>query len=516
MNANIRKRLAQCKRRIERRLDKNNNRRLRAPMLTASNIHYEIADRTRAIAAGGIGMIHLVVERLGLDEAIDRHLHVAEDPPALSRVGPRAEHRLQPAGRRRRAWSIWNCVRNDEVYLDALGARRIPDPDHGRRLLPSLRPLRHPLPCRRRFNDARLKVWRQQPEAFFDEAIIEADGTMVETDGECKQGMDINYKGQWGYHPLLISLANTGEPLYLRQSQRQPAQPRGAADYFDQADRLVSPGRVPQDPAPRRHRLHADGASWIAGTTRATCEFVFGIDAMPNLYELGRTPAGNRLETAASPAPSTKCKPRRATSGERQGTGRRGARVQEHPSRERARGRVHVLSRPSARRTYRVVVVWKDLEVTRTGRRSCSTDARCFFYITNDREAVGRRDRLQRQRPLQPGEPDPAAQERRACADGSGGQPCEQLGLHGHGLAGLEPEGLGGAAACPRRPLANSTARKSNAAADGLCHVSSCDDPDPGADRSRGRRIVYRSAVMEPLATRVLPPARSTAPAARC
>ena len=47
------------------------------------------------------------------------------------------------------------------------------------------------------------------------QAIIDADGTIAPTTGECKQGMDISYDGQWGYHPLLISLANTGEPLYL-------------------------------------------------------------------------------------------------------------------------------------------------------------------------------------------------------------------------------------------------------------------------------------------------------------
>src|SRR5262249_39794764 len=53
-------------------------------------------------------------------------------------------------------------------------------------------------------NDERLLVLGQQPDAFFDRAVIEADGTVVETTGKCKRGMDISYKGQWGYHPLLV------------------------------------------------------------------------------------------------------------------------------------------------------------------------------------------------------------------------------------------------------------------------------------------------------------------------
>ena len=65
------------------------------------------------------------------------------------------------------------------------------------------------------FNRVRMKVWRQQPDEFFDVAILEADGTMVETCGEKKQGIGMNYKKQWGYHPLVVTLANTGEPLYV-------------------------------------------------------------------------------------------------------------------------------------------------------------------------------------------------------------------------------------------------------------------------------------------------------------
>ncbi|WP_417745634.1 hypothetical protein [Rosistilla oblonga] len=36
------------------------------------------------------------------------------------------------------------------------------------------------------------------PTNSFDCAIIEADGTQIETSAEKKQGIDITYKGQWG------------------------------------------------------------------------------------------------------------------------------------------------------------------------------------------------------------------------------------------------------------------------------------------------------------------------------
>ena len=48
---------------------------------------------------------------------------------------------------------------------------------------------------------------------------------MVETGAEKKQGIGINYKGQWGYHPLVVTLAETQEVLYLANRSRQPALP---------------------------------------------------------------------------------------------------------------------------------------------------------------------------------------------------------------------------------------------------------------------------------------------------
>lgn len=86
------------------------------------------------------------------------------------------------------------------------------------------------------------------------------------TTGECKQGMDINHKSEWGYHPLLISLANTREPLYLlNRSGKRPSH-EGAAAY------LTAPSNYVVVPA---FAASACGATpifrrpciWTAGTT---------------------------------------------------------------------------------------------------------------------------------------------------------------------------------------------------------------------------------------------------------
>ena len=106
-------------------------------------------------------------------------------------------------------------LRNNETYLDALGAESIPDPttagDFCRRFdSPYKIGLLHDA-----IDEARLNVWKRQPDSFFDEAILDMDGHVLETTGSCKEGMDISYNGKWGYHALLVSLANTQEVLSI-------------------------------------------------------------------------------------------------------------------------------------------------------------------------------------------------------------------------------------------------------------------------------------------------------------
>jgi hypothetical protein len=401
VNPKIRKQIERRKRRIAQRLDKNDNRGCDRPMMTASNIHYEIAERTRATAAGGIGAMHLVVRKLELDEAIDRHLALLK----IHLPYHESDHVLSIAYNLLAGGSCLEhleLLRNDEGYLDALGARRIPDPttagDFCRRFeVDDIDRLQEV------FNETRLKVWRQQPEAFFEEAILEADGTMVETTGECKQGMDINYKGQWGYHPLVLSLANTGEPLYvLNRSGNRPSHEQ-AAGYFDRAIALCRRAGF------RRILLRGDTdfsqTEYLDRWDGDGVRFIFGIDATPALYEIAENlPKSAWKELDRPPKYAVKTRPRKRPENIKQQI------VEQRQFEDIRLAKEYVAKftyRPAkCRNNYSVVVVWKDLEVYQ-GQKKLFDDSVCFFYITNtwgmDSEDVvfGANDRCDQENLLQ-------------------------------------------------------------------------------------------------------------------
>ncbi len=315
MNPKIRRTLAARKRHIQKRLDPANSGGT-CPVLSASNIQYEIADRTRGISAGGIGAIHLMVKRLGLDTRINQKLDLFK----LYNPYSESDHVLNIAYNLLAGGSCLEHIelrRNDEVYLDALGAQRIPDPttagDFCRRFDAA-----KSLQLMEVINDTRLLVWREQPAEFFEEATIDADGTMVETTGECKAGTDINYKGQWGYHPLVVSLANTGEPLYLvNRSGNRPSH-EGAAAYLDRAIALCRRAGF------RKITLRGDTdftqTAHLDAWDEQGVRFVFGIDAMPNLYKIVENlpaSAWKRLERAPRYEVKTQPRTRPANGGDR-------------------------------------------------------------------------------------------------------------------------------------------------------------------------------------------------------
>jgi hypothetical protein len=376
----IRRQLAQRKRRIERRLDKNNLQGFEQPMFTASNIHYEISDRDRGIAHGGIGAIHALTNRLGLAEAIDRRLVLLK----IHLPYHESDHVLNIAYNSVCEGTCLEDIelrRNDEAFLDALGARRIPDPttagDFCRRFRDSA-----DIHCLQdAFHDTRLKVWAEQPDSFFEQAIIDMDGTLVGTTGSCKQGMDISYKGTWGYHPLVVSLANTGEVLSIvNRSGNRPSH-EGAAAEVDRCMAVCFKGGF------RRVLLRGDTDfsqterldGWSADPR---IRFCFGYDNCPNLVEIAdNLPpcAWKKLERPPRYEVATK-------------TRQRPENVKDRVVKQRKFDTLRLKSeevaefnyQPTAcKLEYRMVVVRKNITKEK-GEVRLHDEIRYFFYITND------------------------------------------------------------------------------------------------------------------------------------
>ena len=349
------------------------------PMLTASNIHYELADRAQGLGAGGMGAMHLLARRSGLIEAIDRRVHVLK----MHQPYHESDHVLNLAYNVLCGGTCLDDLelrRHDAAYLDGLGAERVPDPttagDFCRRFEASdIQAMMNAV------NDVRLNVWRAQPASFFEEAIIDADGTLIPTTGECKEGMDYSYKGVWGYHPLLVSLANTGEPLFVVNRPGNRPSHEGAAWYLDRSARLC------QKAGFQRILLRGDTdftqTRRLDGWDRAGYRFIFGIDARSNLVEwaenLPKT-AWKRLKRAVR---EVRTEPRL-----------RPPRIKDAVVRSRAFETIRLCSedvaafdyRPTfCKKTYRVVVVRKNLSIEK-GEQMLFDDVRYFFYLTNDRE----------------------------------------------------------------------------------------------------------------------------------
>jgi hypothetical protein len=379
VNANVHRQLNRRKRRILRRIENKPGVERPVPMMAASNIHYEIAERARGIAPGGIGAIHLLARKLGLIEDIDRDLHLLKrhQPYHESDHVLNIAYNLLAGGSRLEHLEV---RRNDEVYLDALGAQRIPDPttagDFCRRFTEG-----DVLQLMDTFNETRLRVWGQQPEAFFEEAFIDADGTLASTDGWCKQGVDIAYNGVWGYHPLVVSLANTAEPLFLvNRSGNRPSHEQ-ADVYLDKAAALCRRAgfrrityRGDTDFSQTRHLDR-----WDRGSIR----FIFGIAAMANLKGLaGHLDDLQYSELERPPRSTIRTVPRQAR--------------ERHKERIVAERQFETLKligeevaefeyRPVAcKKAYRVIVLRKKLVIEK-GQLWLFEPDRYFFYITNDR-----------------------------------------------------------------------------------------------------------------------------------
>lgn len=375
MNAKLRRICRQRKRQLLHRIDKTNGAS-QTPMIAPPRANYELADKPQAVACGGLGMVMELIRKTALRSQINRAVSVFK----LYAPYDEADHVLNIALNLLAGGTCLEHLevrRNDEAYLNALGAIRIPDPttagDFCRRFDPFTT-----LSLFQAINRARQTVWKQQPKEFFRQATIEADGAMVETRGEKKEGIAMNYKGQWGYHPLIVSLAETQEVLYLANRPGNRPSHEHAAFYFDLAigecrkagfEKIVLRGDTDFSLTEHFDRWDDDGV-----------EFVFGLDAMPKLVDIAENLAESAWKGLRRKTRSSSGKPCARRPNHKQ------AFVREQGYKNlKLRGESYAEFdyRPTkCSRSYRVIVVRKQIDVER-GQARLFDEARYFFYITN-------------------------------------------------------------------------------------------------------------------------------------
>ena len=364
------------KRRIERRLAPRHWEDQPQPMMRGSNIHYELSGKIGATSYGGMGAMHTLVQSLGLVEEIDQrlellkvHLPYHESDHVLNLA-----YNILSGGQRLEDIEL---RRQDESFLNGLGAQRIPDPttagDFTRRF--AVEDITTLQEC---INRTRQRVWRKQPEGFLAEAFIDVDGTIAGTDGECKEGMGMSYKGIWGYAPLIVSLANTREVLYLTNRPGNAVSHQDSVPWIDRAVDLVRPvaGRITlRGDTDFTHTAQLD--RW----DQDGIFFILGMDAHPKVVQLAEAlsePSWRPLERL--PKYEILTEPRR-----------RPERVKEQIVVQKgylnkklvAESVSDITYQPAkCHQKYRLVILRKNISVQK-GEQVLFDEVRYFFYLTN-------------------------------------------------------------------------------------------------------------------------------------
>jgi len=256
-------------------------RELRKKRSVSSPVYQE-QGRHAGISCAGVPAINCMLEKLNFSETINAKLHLFK----IQQPYTEACHVLNIGMNAlfgARTLDDIGIRRTDEAILKSLGKNSLPAPttagDFCRRFSESsIADLMDAI------NEVRKKVWKTQNSDFFEIARIDADGVLVETGAECAEGVDYSYKKVWGYHPLVVSLAETQEPLFIVNRSGSRPSHEGAAHWLDRAAELC------QSAGFKKVRFRGDTdfsqTRFLDSWTDRGIEFVFGMDAMPNLKQI--------------------------------------------------------------------------------------------------------------------------------------------------------------------------------------------------------------------------------------
>lgn len=345
------------------------------PVLASGNVRYEVAGRTSAICWGGLGMLQTVAKRLGLSEFIDEDLHLLkrhkpyhESDHVMSLV-----YNVLSGGR---CLEDLELRRRDPTFLDALGAHRLPDPTTSGDFL-------------RRFGEQDVKtlmasiqrvragVWRTRPKAKRKLALIDVDGTIVETQGRTKEKQAVSYDNRWGFGPLVLSLANTQEVLYVVNRPANRPSHDGAAHWMTQAA-MEAREQLGFEKVRLRGDTDFSLTEHFDHWTEEGIEFDFGIDRHPSF--VARAKKIEHWQPLERPQPAHRGKKRRRSPDVRAKV------VEEKGYREMRLEHEHVAEldyKPrKCTKSYRMIVLRKTIRVS-TGQLRLEDEVRYHFYVTN-------------------------------------------------------------------------------------------------------------------------------------
>ncbi len=345
-------------------------------MFGAGPVGYEIGGNVDATCFGGVAAAHRLVTKLGLPERINDavrllkvHLPYHESDHVLNLA-----YNVLTGGVR---LEDIERLRHDTAYMNAVGADLIPDPttagDFCRRFAEA-----DVSALLEAINAVRPKLWAGRGKDLLGPiAYLDVDGTIAPTTGQRKQGMDMSYKGIWGYAPLIVSLANTREVLYLVNRPGNAPSHQNAAEWIDKAIDLV---------APHTPRVCLRGDTDFSLTAHfdrwaRRVDFVFGMDASPALRGRAEALDEQRWRRLHRLAPYQAA------------TGKTRTRRPNHKRRiVRERGYLHLeldfedvaeffYIPGKCSRAYRVIALRKNISRSR-GEQVLFDEVRYFFYIT--------------------------------------------------------------------------------------------------------------------------------------
>jgi len=209
------------------------------PVMRMPKLHTEVDDHSPVTSYGGLILFSEFVRRFKVAEKIDDNVEVLKlHLPYLE-----SDHILAQAAN---LYVGGTCIedmanlQNSEAVRRLFGACRLPDPTTAGDFLRRFDDRYNPGSLdglRRAVDEVQDAVWKRLAKKEGSRkrecAVLDIDGHTKKLYGAQKEGADFSREGTWSYHPLLISMAGTGECLAVMNRPGNLRSSNGAAEVLD-------------------------------------------------------------------------------------------------------------------------------------------------------------------------------------------------------------------------------------------------------------------------------------------